>query len=119
MLGVGHMVCAEDARAGIALEWQKIYREWVRLRVQRKLRCPFLLRKAATQVGKTLPYLQHTVPLSQYTINLATPLVSAHNFEPRPPGLSSSSAHPPGPTCSPQPQPSGPASRVLRPSPKR
>lgn len=24
MLGVGHMVCAEDARAGIALEWQKI-----------------------------------------------------------------------------------------------
>lgn len=28
VLGVGHMVCAEDARAGIALEWQEIYREW-------------------------------------------------------------------------------------------
>lgn len=24
MLGVGHMVCAEDAGAGIAFEWQKI-----------------------------------------------------------------------------------------------
>lgn len=59
MLGVGHMVCAEDARAGIALEWQKIYREWVRLRVQRKLRCPFLLRKAATPVGKTALFATH------------------------------------------------------------
>lgn len=33
MLSVGHMVCAEDARAGVALERQKICREWVRLQV--------------------------------------------------------------------------------------
>lgn len=40
MLGVGHMVCAEDARAGIALERQKICRKWVRLQVQWDLDVP-------------------------------------------------------------------------------
>lgn len=34
MLGVGHVVCAKDARAGVALERQKICRKWVGLQVQ-------------------------------------------------------------------------------------
>lgn len=37
MLGVRHMVCAEDAGAGVALERQKICRERVGLQVQRDL----------------------------------------------------------------------------------
>lgn len=60
MLGVGHMVCAEDARTGIALEWQKIYREWVGLQVQKEPGCSFLLLKASTRVRKTPPCLQNT-----------------------------------------------------------
>lgn len=102
MLGVGHMVCAEDARTGIALERQKICRKWVRLQVQWDLDVPAhsAFHSGAGKHCRTRNQLDPgPTPLSP------TP---RPKLEPRPPRAlpAQEPASPPGP-----------ASRVLRPSP--
>lgn len=60
MLSVGHMVCAEDARAGVTLERQKICREWVGMQVQRDLDVVPGHSSLPLKGRKTPPYLQQT-----------------------------------------------------------
>lgn len=122
MLGVGHMICAEDARTGIALERQKICRKWVRLQVQWDLDVP-AHSSLPLRGRKTLPHSESTAPWPYSTISYATPQARAppssgtpspgarHSAQPRlsrAPPLTPSPAYPSAYSSAPNSEPQGP-----------
>lgn len=69
MLGVSHMVCTEDAGAGITLEWQKIYKNGLDCKFKGKLtRLSFPLAKGCYSGRKN-----STQFAAQFTVSLTTP----------------------------------------------
>lgn len=118
MLGVGHMVCAEDARAGVALQRQKICKKWVGLQAQRDL--DVVPTHSSPPLGKeNYTRLQQTIPVPRLHLLSHAPLATAPNFDPRPPLTLPAPEPTLRPTFSSKPLGPGPAPRALRPSPKR
>lgn len=76
MLGIGHMVCAENARAGVTLKRQKICRKWVGLQVQRDLDVVPAHSSLPPGEGKRYGTWQRTA--TQSTASLATPPTPSH-----------------------------------------
>lgn len=120
MLGVGHMVCAEDAGAGVALERQKICREQVGLQVQRDLSVVPTHSAFHSGERKTPPGLQPTAPSPRPLSPKPRPLghrpptsvpALLRHCQPRSPPFA--------PPATPSPSRPGPAPLALRPSPKR
>lgn len=115
MLSIGHMVCTEDARAGVALERQKICREYVRLQVQRDPDIVAGQSSLPLRGRKTPPCLQQTTGSSP--LSLATPPLTPSHLRARP----SQHFQPPEPTlrfvCSSKPLSTRSHPLALRPHP--
>lgn len=91
MLSIGHMVCTEDARAGVALERQKICRGYGKVQVQRD---PDIIpgQSSLPLGGRKTPCLQQTTGSSP--LSLATPPLTPSHLRARP----SQHFQPPEPT---------------------